>query len=305
MHWFFIALIGPLLYACTNFIDKVLLEKYFKKGGVGTLLLFSSLISATVLPFLFLMDKSVFDVDIIKIIVLSIVGILNVLVLWFYFIALKDEEASIVVVFYQLIPIYGGILGYFILGEKLTSMQLISMAIIILGTSIISFEIDSDNKFKLRRKTILPMLAAGFCWALGSVLFKFVAIEEKLVRSLFWEHLMLTVVGLFLFIFVRSYRVNFIESIRMNSKAILSLNFLNEGLYIAGNIVVAFAYLLAPVGLVLLTESFQPIFVFTIGVFLTVFFPGVTTEKIHIKHILQKIIAIIITGIGTYLLLMK
>jgi drug/metabolite transporter (DMT)-like permease len=305
MSWFFIALIGPMLYACTNFIDKVLLEKYFKKGGVGTLLLFSSLASAVVLPFLFLIDRSVFDLDLIRIVTLSIVGILNAMVLWFYFIALKDEEASIVVVFYQLVPVYGAILGYFILGEVLSQMQIISMAIIILGTTAISFEIDSENKFRLRRKTILPMVAAGFCWALGSVLFKSVAIEENLVRSLFWEHLMLTLVGVILFTFVRTYRDSFIKAIRDNSKAILSLNFLNEGLYISGNIVVAFAYMLAPIGLVLLTESFQPIFVFAIGIILTIFFPKITTEKIHAKHVWQKIIAIIITGIGTYLLLMK
>jgi hypothetical protein len=78
---------------------------------------------------------------------------------------------------------------------------------------------------------------------------------------------------------------------------------LNEGLYIIGNVVVAFAYLLAPIGLVLLTESFQPIFVFALGIFFTFFFPKVATEKIYARHILQKVIAICITGLGTYLLL--
>ena len=43
MQWFFIALIGPLMYALTNHIDKILLEKYFKNGGIGTILLFNSL----------------------------------------------------------------------------------------------------------------------------------------------------------------------------------------------------------------------------------------------------------------------
>jgi hypothetical protein len=37
---------------------------------------------------------------------------------------------------------FGSILGYFILGEILTHKQLVAMAIIILGTTIISFEID-------------------------------------------------------------------------------------------------------------------------------------------------------------------
>jgi drug/metabolite transporter (DMT)-like permease len=303
MSWFFIALIGPLLYACTNYIDKILLERFFKKGGVGTLLIFSSLVSVCVLPFLFLMDRTVLDVGGIKIFVLAVVGVLNVVVLWCYLMALKDEEASTVVVFYQLVPVFGAILGYFVLGEILTHTQLVAMATIILGTTIISFEIDSENRFKLRRKTILPMLVAAFCWALESVLFKAVALEENLWRSLFWENLMLALSGGLIFIFIRSYRVSFLSAMRENTGGILSLNFLNEALYISGNIIVSYATLLAPVGLVALTESFQPIFVLSIGLFLTTFFPGVAVEKMHLRHVLQKIIAISITGIGTYLLL--
>jgi drug/metabolite transporter (DMT)-like permease len=303
MTWFLIALIGPVLYALTNFIDKLLLEKYFKNGGVGTLVLISSLISVFVLPFIFLADNTVFSVGYIQILTLAVVGILNVVVIWCYLLALRDEEASIVVVFYQLVPVFGSILGYFILGEILSQIQLIAMAIIIFGTTIISFEIDAENKFKLRRQTVPLMLVAALAWALESVLFKVVALEENLWRSLFWEHLMMTIVGLLIFMFIRSYRENFLSAIRENSKRILSLNVLNEILYISGNIVVAFAYLLAPIGLVLLTESFQPIFVFMLGIFFTFFFPKVATEKIYAKHILQKVIAICITGLGTYLLL--
>lgn len=302
MTWFFIALIGPFLYALTNHIDKILLEKYFKEGGVGTLLLFSALLSALALPFLYLADVTVLSVSLFNIGVLGVVGILNVLVLWCYLLALKDEEASIAVVFYQLVPVFGGILGYFFLDEVLTSLQLVAMAIVILGTSIISFEIDAENKFKLRRNTIVFMLAAAFFWALESVIFKAVALEETLWRSLFWEHLMLALVGVVIFMCIRSYRTHFLIALRGNSKSILSLNVANESIYMFGNIAFSIAYLLAPIALVLLTESYQPLFVFAIGIFLTVFFPKVSAEKIHVKHLWQKIIAICITGIGTYIL---
>jgi len=303
MIWFFIALIGPLLYALTNHIDKVLLEKYFREGGVGTLIIVSSVLSAIALPFLFWADPTALSMDGRSILVLVAVGILNTLVLWLYLLALKNEEASITVVFYQLVPVFGLVLGYFILGEVLTKMQIIAMAIIILGTTIISFEMDADNKFKLRRSTVALMLAAAFLWAFESVIFKVVALEENVWRSLFWEHLVLLIVGIIIFLTVRSYRTHFMMAIRSNSAAILSLNVANETLYMLGNIAFAYAYLLAPIALVLLAESFQPIFVLGIGVFLTIFFPKISAEKIHAKHLWQKIIAICITGIGTYLLL--
>jgi len=305
MTWFFISLIGPFLYAITNYIDKVLLEKYFKEGGVGTLLIFSALLSALALPILFWFDPTPFDVGLINILVLACVGILNVLVLFFYLKALEDEEVSITVVFYQLVPVFAYGLGYLILGETLTTLQLIAMGVIIFGTSIVSFEIDTENRFRLRRKTIFYMLAASFCWALGSVVFKAVALEEQVVRSLFWEHLMLTFIGIGLFVFVRSYRTHFMIAIRGNSRAILSLNVLNESLFMLGNVVFSFAYLLAPIALVLLAESYQPLFALAIGIFLTIFFPLVIAEKIHVKHLWQKGLAIAITGLGTYLLLVS
>jgi len=303
VSWFAIALIGPFLYALTNHTDKILLEKYFKEGGVGTIILFSSLLSALALPFLFLADTTVLNVSGINILVLAVVGILNVLVLWCYLLAIKNDEASVAVVFYQLVPVFGCILGYLILGEILTQMQLIAMAMIILGSTVISFEIDSENKLKLRRKTIPPMLASAFFWALGSVLFKAAAIKENLWRSLFWEHLMLMLVGMGIFIFMRSHRTTFLLAIRDNPKATLSINVANESMYILGNIAFAVAYLRAPIGLVLITESFQPIFVLAIGIFLTIYFPKISVEKIQAKHIWPKIIAIGLTGIGTYLLL--
>ncbi len=303
MSWFIFSIIGPFLYSLSNHIDKVLLEKQFKEGGVGTLLLFSSLLSILALPFLFWMDNDVFSVGLFNIVILCIVGILNTLVLWFYLLALKDEEASIVIVFYQLMPIIGLGLGYLILGEVLNQLQLIAMAVIILGTSIISFEIDAENHFKLRTQTIIYMTGASFFWALESVIFKYVALEEDIWVSLFWEHIVLVALGVIIFITMSSYRSHFIHSLKTNSKNIISLNVGNETLYMFGNLASSYAYMLAPIALILLAESFQPIFVFIIGIMLTLFFPNISVEKIHLQHLLQKFIAIIITGIGTYLLL--
>ncbi len=78
MNWFFLALIGPLLYASTNHIDKVLLEKYFKVGGVGALMLFSSLLSVLALPIFYLADPTVLSVGNKHIFVLALVGFFNI-----------------------------------------------------------------------------------------------------------------------------------------------------------------------------------------------------------------------------------
>ncbi len=303
MSWFFIALIGPLFYAFTNHIDKYLLSKYFKEGGVGTLLIFSSLATALALPFLYFLSPDVFSIGLANMALMFLVGVLYTGVLFFYLKALEDDEASVAIVFYQLVPVFAYVLGYFILGELLSQTELLAMAIIILGASIISFEMDTENGFVLRKKTITYMLIAALCWAAASVLFKFVALEENVWRTLFWEHLALTVIGIILLYGVKSYREHFVQAFTTNSKAILSLNVTSEVLYMLGNIALSYAYLLAPVALVLLADSFQPIFVLAIGIILTMFFPQIASEKIEAKHLWQKVFAVIITCIGTYLLL--
>lgn len=304
MTWFLLALVAPFLYALTNHIDKILLEKYFKAGGVGTLILFSSLLSILAIPVILLADPSIMQVSVQNIIVLSIVAILDVAILWFYLLALKGDEPSIIIVFYQLVPVFALALGYMILGETITRIQLLAMAIIILGTSLVSFEIDDENNWKLRRQTVFFMTAAAVAWALESVLFKVAALEENVWRSLFWEYIVLIIIGVLIFLFIPMYRHNFLRALKVNSVNILSLNVLNESLYMVGNITVAFAVMLAPVALILLGESFQSIFVLGIGIFLAIFFPKLATERVSKKHIVQKIIAIVITGIGTYMLLM-
>jgi drug/metabolite transporter (DMT)-like permease len=303
MTLYILALIGPLLYATANHIDKILLTKYFKYSGVGTLMLFSSLLSGAALPFLYLADPTILDVDAYNIILLSIVGLLNIAILWLYFLAMKDAEASVVVVFYQLVPVFGYILGYFILGESLTTYQLFAMSIILLGTTIISLEFNEHNHFSIRYKTALYMVGASFFWALSSVVFKFIALEENVLRSLFWEHVALMIFGIILFTVAKTYRINFIKALKENSKKIISLNFVNETIYITGTFVFSFAYLMAPVALVLLANSFQSFFVLVIGIMLTIFFPQIGVEKINPKTVLQKAVAITITGVGTYLLL--
>ncbi|MAZ56677.1 hypothetical protein CL653_02715 [bacterium] len=303
MTWFLLALVAPFLYAITNHVDKALLSKYFKESGVGTLILFSSLLSVIAIPFILIADSSVLSVSMSGIFLLCIVGLLDVAILWFYLMALQGDEPSIIIIFYQLVPVFALILGYIILGESLAIEQLIAMAIIILGTTLVSFEFDDMNNIKLRKHTIIFMTMAALAWAIESVLFKFVALDENVWRSLFWEHLMLVFIGMFLLIAMRKYRSHFIAAIKYNSTPILSLNVANESLYMVGNITVAFAVMLAPVALVLLAEPFQAFFVFILGVFLTYFFPQIYNEKSSWRDLTQKLAAIIITGVGTYLLL--
>jgi drug/metabolite transporter (DMT)-like permease len=248
------------------------------------------------------MDPNVLAVSHSNMLVLVGVSLLDVVLMWAYLKAMESDEPTVVVVFYQLVPVLGPIFGYLILGETVSMKQLGAMAVTIIGTAIVAFELNEDG-IKLKKETIKYMLIACACWALESTIFKKVALEENVWRSAFWEHLALGVVGIGIFVFMPKYRQGFLRQFKKNSRTVVGLNAINEMLFMTGNMAMAFAALMAPIALVLFTNAYQPIFVMAIGIILAVFFPKFATEKVKGRHLVQKLIAIAITGFGTYLLL--
>lgn len=302
-NWFFIALIAPILWSVVNHIDKYMLSRYLKERGVGALLIFSALASFIILPFvLFLYYEQIFSVNNRDLVTLFLVGFLSVGAFYFYLKGMEEEEASVVIPLFQLVPVFGYFLGYLILGEMLSMAQIFSSLLIIFGIVILAVEIDIDNNVTLKGKVLLFVALSSLLFALHDTLFKKVAITESYITSVFWQYLSLTVSGLLILAFVKRYREDFLVMLENSGRRLLSLNVLSEIIYIIGNLINNFAVLLAPVALVLVVSSYQPVFVFIIGIALTVFFPNISMEKISTKHLAHKIISILIIIIGSYFL---
>ena len=299
---YLLAMVSPFLYAATNHLDNILLEKYFKEGGVGTLMLFSALLALLALPVLLVIDSGVLAVSHQHRWMLAGVGVVNTILLWAYLQAMFNDEPTVVIIYYQLVPVIGLGLGYLVLGETLTMMQIASMSIIIIGALVLTLVMDGDGKIVFRLKTAGYMLLASFCWAAESTFFKVVALEANPTRAFFWEHVSLVVIGVLMFVFIPHYRQSFLKALRLNSKPVLGLNVLNEGLFMAGNYVAAIVVVLIPVSLTLLMNSFQPLFVLLLGVALTVMFPNLDVEHVSKRHMIQKLLAIGLTAVGAYLL---
>lgn len=302
--WFLLAIVPPFLWSLCNHIDKHLLSKYFTEEdeGVGALMIVSALASIIATPFLFIADPSVMEVGNGNFQIIALTACLDVLLLWSYLMAMQKDDASNVIVYYQLVPVLGILTGYVLLGEVISDMQFVAMGIVIFGTSIISFD-NTEGTFTFKLRTVGFMLIACSCWAFELALFKVAALEENPWRSLFWKHIVLVVIGIIMFAFIPKYRVSFLKVMRSNSVPVLGLNLTNEVLYMFGTVIYGFAAVLAPVALVLLTETFQSVFVFMIAIVMVLMWPKFATEDVERRHIMKKVIAIAITGIGTYLLL--
>lgn len=303
-NWFLIALISPVLLSIVNHADKFLLSKHYKGRGIGSIFLFSSLFSVILLPILiFVGHVQIFSISIFSGICLFFVGMLNAVAFYLYLKALNHEETSVVIPLLQMIPIFGYFLSYPILGEILTTQQLLASLLVIFGIVILSIDFDIDNNISIKKKILLLVTLSSFFFALHDVLFKYFAVNDgSFLISTFWQYSGLAVLGLAVFTMNPTYRRQFLDIFRQKGYRVLSINLGSEILYIIGNLANNFATLLAPVALVLVVSSYQPLFVFIIGTFLTLVIPSISVEKISLKHLFQKAISIIIIIIGSYFL---
>lgn len=301
MSWFIIALIAPFFWTITSYIDKYLISKYFKGGGIGALMILSAMIGFILLPIIYIIEPGAINLKMSFAIVLTLNGVLYVMGILPYLYAMKEGEASVVVPLFQLTPLFSYFLALIILKETLTVSQIIASLFIVFGAIIISINPGHGQK-KFKAKVFWLMVLSSFIIALNSLIFKFVAIRTTFWTTSFWEYVGFSIFAVILFVFARSYRRQFLLVFKHNRLTVLTINGINEILNILAKIILNFATILAPLALAWVATGFQPFFVLLFGVLLAFFFPKITDESLNKKYLLQKAIAIIIMFIGTYLL---
>src|SRR3989339_57624 len=162
MHWIILAIIAPALYAISNFFDRYILQKRIKDSfiltAIGGLLVFcfGFIIWAVQLFPVF---------SIFQILVLLLAGTLFQIALIPWYKAISLDDASRVAPLFQSFSVFALILSYLILGEKLTSFQLIGFILILSGAFFLSVDKFSRKIFSLR-PSFWYMMLSSFLFAL-------------------------------------------------------------------------------------------------------------------------------------------
>ena len=301
MNWFFVALWAPFLLACANHNDKFILSRSLKGKSIGSMIILSSLFSGVAIPIVFFIQREVYDVSLVQGSALVVTGMLSVLAAVCYLHALDIDEATFVTPLHQMVPIFAYLLGYFILGETITLTQGLGALVIIAGALGLSFEFGRQG-MRLKRNVVALMLAASFVSAINGVIFKLIAVDRGFWGSLFWGFVGQVMAGLTFLVCAPNYRKDFIDLFRQLKIPAVGLIALSRALFSVSEAVTLYATLLAPVALVLLVNSFQPLFVFTLGVALTLFFPRVAKESLGHMKMLQKGAGVSLMLVGGYLI---
>ncbi|KFC74556.1 phosphonate utilization associated putative membrane protein [Bosea sp. LC85] len=301
MNWFFIALWAPFLLACANHNDKFLLSRYLKEKTIGSIVIFSSLFSGVAIPILLFIQPDVYEVSLVQGSALVVTGMLSVFSAVCYLHALDIDEASFVTPFYQTVPIFAYCLGYFILGETITLAQGCGSLVIIVGAIALSLEFGRRG-IRFKKHVVALMLAASFLSAINGVIFKLIAVDRGFWVALFWGFAGQVIAGLALLICVPRYRRDFIGLFKQQKVAALGLIAVSRTLFSVSEAVTLYATLQAPVALVLVVNSFQPLFVLVLGILLTTFLPGVSKESLGRMKMLQKGVGMGLMLVGGYLI---
>ena len=298
MSWLAFALCGPVLWAISVHLDKYLVERYFKDTDVIVLLIFTALMGLVLMPIIAFFEPGVFRVGPTAIVLMTLSGVFYMTGITFYLRALQGHEASMVAPFFQSSPMFGYILAYLVLGETLTGRQLLGGALIIVG--VLSVSIGGKRRERFRWQLAALMLCAGFVLSLATLIFKAFALKDEFWVTAFW---MFTGEALFgaAALCIPTYRRQFVDLLRSNGRALLTINASNELINLGGGLANRYALLFAPLSIVQAIGSTTTLFVFAFGVLLTLTFPGLSRENLSAPEFLAKGAAAVLVAAGVTL----
>lgn len=300
-----IAIFASFLWGITNHIDKFMINGIDESGSsLKTLMIFSTLIAGVVIsPIWLIVSKFSVSINIFSFTTIIISSLVYILATYFYFIALDKNDASVVVVMFQMIPVFSYILALIFFKENLTVSQIIGSIIIILSAIIISFDFEEKNS-KSKFKALLLMTLSSLCYAIYFVLFDVAIRHDSYNSCIFWYQFGLLLIGIVL-ICIKSYRNTFIKAVKNNGKIYLSLNITNEVLNLIANFLVNFATITIPIAMANVLNGFQGAFVFILGIIGMRFLPKYFKESLNKKVVIQKVSCIVLSVIGLVVLFMK
>ena len=293
-----ITIFASFLWALTNHIDKFMINGIDESASsVKTLLVFSTLVAGIIFtPIWLIVSKFSVAISNLSLISVFVAAIIYTLATYFYFKALSKNDASIVVVMFQLIPVFSYILALIFFKENLTIQQIIGSIIIILSAVIISFDLEEKNN-NSKFQALVLMIFSSLLYATYFILFD-VAIRHSSYNSCaFWYQVGFILIGIVLMC-VKSFRTTFIKAIKTNGKRYLSLNVTNEAINLWANLLVNFANVTIPIAIANILNGFQGAFVFILGVIGVKLLPKYFKEDLRRKIVIQKVGCIVLSVIG-------
>jgi hypothetical protein len=144
------------------------------------------------------------------------------------------------------------------------------------------------------------MLCCGFIMSLSTLIFKAFAVKDEFWATTFWMFAGEALFG-FGFLCITRFRSEFFRLLRTNTGALIAINMSNELINLGGALANRYALMFAPLAIVQAVGSTTTLFVFAIGVALTLLVPKFSHESLSRRELVQKGLAALLVAAGIVL----
>jgi len=295
MSWIILVLIATVIWAIGATINKFVRVRYIEKS-LGYIIFVAPVFFFT---FILLLFEPFYLLDFKEAILAILTGIAATLGYYLYLEALHKEELSKVFILFGTGPLFILLLSTIFLNEILTIKQYIAFALILIGSTLISFK-KAKEKVKLTAGVLLVLLSAFF-FSVRNVMLKYVS-NINLTTIMFYGEFgyLLSILVIFLLSpKARKYTKKVIKDLNLKQTALV---YSAEIMGMSGTFFMYLAIQRGPVSLVTVTQGFEVIFIFIFTIILSTFFPRILKEEINMRIIAIKIISIILMLAGLYLI---
>ncbi len=272
--WIGIAILSAASLGLVNIFDSHLISK--RMPGFKAFLLVVSpfvLVFGLIFAFIFPLPAGLSTWQLMVAISSGLLRAISVIILLY---SLRREEVSRVVPVVSIYPVFVAIMAVPLLGETLSYLQGMAIAIVVAGVVIISVKKRTDSSKNRLGTTFFLLLGSSLLLAMADVVGKY-ALDYISFWNMYWMS-MLSLAVIFLLVSVRYSVIKELAHI-VNPRSALMLLTINETLAVASSIMLFWAMERGPVSLVSTIASTRPVFVIIYALILSRFLPGVLLEK--------------------------
>ncbi|MDD5043383.1 MAG: DMT family transporter [Patescibacteria group bacterium] len=292
MLWLWTSFVGYFFNAVSSVINKILLGRSMPNPRIYAFLVGVLGLSGFILaPWGWSLISGYW------MLISLVTGACFIIALLLFFTALRKDEAS------QMVTLVGAtqaiiifVLAFIFLGERLSGWQIAAFLLLVLGGIFISIDPTGRGKSGQSGGVILA-LSAGIFFALFYILTKYIFNNLSFVDGFIWPRLGSFIAALFLLFDVETRKNLFSGGQEMTAKVYL--------IFLGGQILGALSFVfinyaisLASVTLVNALQGAQYAFVFILALLLMSRFTNLLKEQMAPRVILQRVIAIVIIGVG-------
>lgn len=213
--------------------------------------------------------------------------------------AVEIEEVTRINILWNLIPVFTLILGYFIVGDKISLKEFAAMVVLITGAIVASLK-TKNNNFKLS-KAIYLMVLATFAYSVYAVLIRFLSTSLSFA-TIFFYTMLGNIFWALTLLFSRKLRQACADQIMAFDRRMWLVFVVLVFLGGLGTLLNQYALTIKTTAIVYSLEGLQVLFVFIISAAVTKFYPKSLDESFDRKSIFIKFVAFFIIVFGIFLL---